>query len=332
MPPEPSTVTSKFTPDVVHELLCVLSDYSTLSAAIRVSKAFYDAFQSRSWLIVHSILENIVGPALPLAKRLEHYEQRIVPTGDPRMHAIPDEEYFRVHASDWELTGASVRRMVERAKTVQLLEGCYSIRYKDRTSCSSRLNSIEAVRFQKGLYRYWLCYELLKNEAFTSSTAKIPFSDLSDADDAMQEWVDSNERPLYGPNKRIRNGLMNVFKYLAAPELLELLETLAFLEDSMIWLQNAHWESSTPFVPTYRTPIDPAQLAKSLEARVPQDGYMYGLGGDDHDLIWVAARCLLRQRKDPAHLQAYCDVKAIVIETENDGDTCTVPSLGSGML
>ncbi|KAH9884913.1 hypothetical protein C8Q73DRAFT_796031 [Cubamyces lactineus] len=311
----------KFPLDVVHEFLCVLSDYSTLAAAIRVSKSFYDAFQSRSWLIIHSILENIVGPALPLAKRLEYYEQCVVPTEDPRRNAIPDEEYFVLHKLDWVPTRAGIRRMVERAKTVQLLEGYYSIRYKDRTSCSSRLDAVEAMRFERGLYRYWLCYELLKNEAFTWPTAKFPLSDLSDIHVAMQEYVEDPIEPrLYGNSKRIRNGLMNLLKYLATEELLELLETLAFLEDSMIWLQNAHWESGAPFVPTYRTPIDPVELARSLEARMPQDEY--SLGSDEHDLIWVAVRGILRQRKDPAHLRAYCDVKAI-IEAENDEVPCS---------
>ncbi|KAI0329652.1 hypothetical protein GY45DRAFT_1324790 [Cubamyces sp. BRFM 1775] len=322
LPKPTASVTFKFPPDVVHEILSVLSDYTTLSAAIRVSKAFYDAFQSRSWLIVHSILEKIVGPALPQAKRLEYYEQWVVPTGDPRRHTIPDEEYFRLHASDWEPTKASVSRMVERAKAVQLLEGYYSIRFKDRTSCSSRLDAIEAVRFEKALYRYWLCYELLKNDAFTWAAAQPPFSDLSDVDDVMQEYAeDPSERPLYGHSKRIRNGFVNVFRYLASQELLELLETLAFLEDSMIWLQNAHWEWNVPFAPTSRTPIDPAQLARSLEARLPQDEY--GFGSDEHNLIWVAARAVLRQRKDPAQFRAYWDVKAIIIAATDNEAQCS---------
>ena len=113
--------------DVIHEILVLLSDFSTLSAAIRVSKSFYDTFQARPKLIVHAVLNNAVGPALPQAARLEQYKQNVASTEDPRILTLPNEEHFR--GSHLKITRASAMSMERSANAVRILEDFYSIRY-----------------------------------------------------------------------------------------------------------------------------------------------------------------------------------------------------------
>ena len=113
--------------DVIHEILVLLSDFSTLSAAIRASKSFYDAFQARSKLILHAVLSNAVGPALPQALRLEQYKQNVASTEDPRIHNLPSEEHFQ--GLDVELTRAAALSMEKCANAVRIIEDFYSIRY-----------------------------------------------------------------------------------------------------------------------------------------------------------------------------------------------------------
>lgn len=173
--------------DVIHEILVLLSDFSTLSAAIRTSKSFYDTFQARSKLIVRAVLINAVGPALPQAARLEQYKQNVASTDDPRILALPSEDHFR--GPNIELTRATALAMEKCASAVRILEDFYSIRYvvdlssvllsstrgrhsfKDRTCRSSRLNSEETLRFGRAMYRYWLCHIQLDSvsldEAYT---------------------------------------------------------------------------------------------------------------------------------------------------------------------
>ncbi|KAH9890977.1 hypothetical protein C8Q73DRAFT_104979 [Cubamyces lactineus] len=321
--------------DVIHEILVLLSDFSTLSAAIRTSKSFYDTFQARSKLIVRAVLINVVGPALPQAARLEQYKQNVASTDDPRMLTLPSEEHFR--GPNIEVTRATALAMEKCANAVRILEDFYSIRFKDRTCRSSRLNPEETLRFGRAMYRYWLCYELLKNVAFTFRPDEDEDEDEDDEDYYQAPGNDDEEEGLDKDRRLTRDGFLSQFTDIPSEELFEILEMCAFLKDTETWMGKVYWKSYYPYgqlntqnhglgaylihvVPTPWTPVDPLQLARHIEAHRPQEDYFRG--HSDHDLISNAARRVLHLRKVPEDRLA-APIRAIVTSPNGSQDCCS---------
>lgn len=62
--------------DVIHDLLCALPDFGTLSAAIRLSKSHtYDVFVAHRGAILYAVARNLVGPCLPQAVKVLRWSQ-----------------------------------------------------------------------------------------------------------------------------------------------------------------------------------------------------------------------------------------------------------------
>ncbi|KAI0336114.1 hypothetical protein GY45DRAFT_1239335 [Cubamyces sp. BRFM 1775] len=311
--------------DVIHEILVLLSDFSTLSAAIRVSKSFYDTFQARPNLIVHAVLNNAVGPALPQAARLEQYKENVASTEDPRILTLPNEEHFR--GSHLKLTRASAMSMERSANAVRILEDFYSIRFKDRSCRSSRLDPKESLRFGRAMYRYWLCYELLKNVAFTYKPGEDDDEDEDDEDDedGYQAPHNNDEEEGLDKDRRLtRDGFLTEFTHLPSEELFEILEMCTFLKDTETWMGKAYWKSYyayDAYIHTPWTPVDPMQLARHVEAHRPQEDYFRGYS--DNDLIPNAARRVLRLRKVPEDRLADPNLRVIVTSANGSQDCCS---------
>ncbi|CDO76424.1 hypothetical protein BN946_scf184781.g1 [Trametes cinnabarina] len=260
---------SKLPQDVVHEILVALSDFSTLAAAIRTCKSFYDAFQVHSKLVTHAVLRKASGPALLHAKRLDHFICIVVESPNMALpRNLPADEFFESDA--WKLTRDVAMRMESRGGDVQILEDTFSLRHKDRTSLISKLDVIERLRFHRAVYRYWICHEILKHDML-----REPGED--DEEDEDGNDVDGNVDPV-------------VLGGSTSDELFELIEICTFLKAMEVWQCRTTSTSPAPYVPFW-TSVDPGQLAQSLETRQTCTDYDNGVGY--HDVISLAARKLL---------------------------------------
>ncbi|GBE78053.1 hypothetical protein SCP_0109350 [Sparassis crispa] len=133
--------------DLVDRVLTDLSDFTSLSAAIRTCKLWYNAFQARQRSIVHAILVNAIGPAWPTALKLDHNGKSF--------------SKAQLMASDMVIARDSADVAVSQAQTVLRLENLFSRRCKDRSSSYSILTPAESLRFQVALYRFWqYCQEV----------------------------------------------------------------------------------------------------------------------------------------------------------------------------
>ena len=119
--------------DVVHEILVGVPDFITLLAAIQSCKLFNDAFKAHPKSIVHEVLANVAGPAVPQAARCAQYMERVRRAvedsdddGGISVTDLPSEEHYR--RLDWTPTKALTLILEENQKAVQRLEDFYSMR------------------------------------------------------------------------------------------------------------------------------------------------------------------------------------------------------------
>ncbi|KAI0359090.1 hypothetical protein OH77DRAFT_1420643 [Trametes cingulata] len=299
--------------DIVHEILTSIPDFQTLSAAIRVSKAFYDVFQAHPKLITHAIARNVVGPALPQAARLAHYVHQRRPEGGDARVPLPDESYF--HGSQWELDRYMAAFFEQHARAVQTLEDFYSLRHKDRTSRSSALEWHETLRFQRAVYRYMLCHELILYREFTP--AKDP--DATDSDEDEDEDQDDGMEDM---QKTVQSGLLKMFKDYPSEELFELLEICAFAKDAKTWCLRACWETTFPLQSADVSPVNLRTLATQLEEPGAFDG-TFPIPWFSENPISYAAMENLRARKVPEARFGETPYGAIVTATRGEKDHCS---------
>lgn len=119
---------TKMSLDVTHEVLCLLPDFRSLSAAIMVSKSFYDAFQSHPKSVVHAVAANAAGSALPYAARAAHYVHKCSWTDARSPEDVPDEEHFQ--GLGWDLNRNLAASIESYVHAVRTLEDFYSQRWR----------------------------------------------------------------------------------------------------------------------------------------------------------------------------------------------------------
>ncbi|KAJ7433091.1 hypothetical protein B0H11DRAFT_2122995, partial [Mycena galericulata] len=124
--------------DILDRILQWTPNFPTLSAAVRVCKAWHAVFQTHPKSIVLAVTENSIGPALPDALRVLR-------------HSKPQE-----HTDTDELTRAEYKRLWENAAVVKQLEVVFSLRHRDRLSRMSVLTWAESWRFARAMYRIML--------------------------------------------------------------------------------------------------------------------------------------------------------------------------------
>lgn len=105
--------------DVLHDFLANVTDFATLYAAIRASKAFNDVFKANKKSIVRMVLENVAGPALPSAARLAEFKAGLANGHFVDLAFFPTEARYGV---DWEPTRACTDILVQCGECVRILE------------------------------------------------------------------------------------------------------------------------------------------------------------------------------------------------------------------
>ncbi len=254
--------------DVVHEILVKMPDFTTLLATIQSCRMFNDAFKVHPRSIVHEVLVNIAGPAVPQAARCAQYKEQFRRGDGLDVDQLPSEEHYR--SLDWMPNKALANTLEENHKAVRILEDFYSQRCaallacrelseahgspdtdlccnrnKDRTSSTSQLEPQESLRFQRAMYRYWLYLDMLTEGAFE------PDDEFDDADDDDNDDDDFEERR----DKYFREGFKKFLVCLSTDELLEVLSAGAFCEETMQWQSRGlpnetGWSKSTVFTPS----------------------------------------------------------------------------------
>ncbi|KAJ7034192.1 hypothetical protein C8F04DRAFT_1234442 [Mycena alexandri] len=123
-----------------------MSTLKSLSAALRVSKTWYEAFQTHPKSILRAVGENVVGPALPDAVRVLRYSIDSTTTGGKEeIDKLTRKEYHRLSAN---------------AAVVRRLEVAFSLKYRDPLSRASQLTWTESWRFARAVYRIMLYCEV----------------------------------------------------------------------------------------------------------------------------------------------------------------------------
>ncbi|KAI0651572.1 hypothetical protein C8Q79DRAFT_44241 [Trametes meyenii] len=272
-------------PDIIHEILVRVPDLATLADAVRLSKAFHNVFQDHSKLITHAVLRNVIGFALPQAKRLAQYLLQLA--DDPRPLKLPAEEAFQSIHGD--LSKGNISRMKRDADIVHVLEKYYSVRYKDRKSPTCVLEPSESLKFHRAMYRYWLCFKILEEEGFWWKMDE-------DSDDEDGDEEEEEERM----EKLVHDGFLEFLKGMPTQELLELLEIRAFLEEMRTWVTSARRRSPEFYVPIpVQCPVDPADIGVNLGVTNTTPFMSSYVPWLQEDPIRKAARELLQARKVP---------------------------------
>ncbi|KAI9069971.1 hypothetical protein FKP32DRAFT_1616450 [Trametes sanguinea] len=298
-------------PDVIHEILVLLSDFSTLSAIIRTCKRFYDVFQSHTKLITYAVLQNAAGPALGDAKRLDYYGST---------HSLPEEGYL--DSGEWELNRDTAMRMERRGRHIRTLEDFFSLRYKDRTSLYSKLDALEQLRFHRAVYRYWLCYEILRYDALREQDSDSDNEEEDeDEDDDDDHDIPPDDLGLNKEQRRARDSLCDALGQAHSDELFELVEICAFLKGTEVWQERTVSPTSSIHPVPYWTTVNPEKLAESLQNRQMRTDYYDSSG--QHELVSNAARNLLRAHKIPNDRLSQAPVKVIVTSANGADDRCS---------
>ncbi|TFK93573.1 hypothetical protein K466DRAFT_478404 [Polyporus arcularius HHB13444] len=212
---------------------------------------FNDAFKVHPRSIVHEVLVNIAGPAVPQAARCAHYKQQSRRGDGLDIDQLPSEEHYR--SLDWMPNKALANTLEENHKAVRILEDFYSQRNKDRTSSTSQLEPQESLRFQRAMYRYWLYLDMLTEGAFEPDDDEFDDADDDDNDDDFEERRD----------KYFREGFKKFLVCLSTDELLEVLSAGAFCEETMQW-QSRGLPNETVVAYSF-SDVDPGALGKNLE-------------------------------------------------------------------
>ncbi|KAJ7792355.1 hypothetical protein B0H14DRAFT_2931545 [Mycena olivaceomarginata] len=178
---------------VLGRILSSSPDFGTLHAGLRVCSTWHRAFQTQPNILL-DVARNVAGPALPQAVRFIRYPYPEKTPNDWASEDGGDEEDPEATEDDSEdggdgpakkkkqkAAGKSVAhkpmaflesesigqlspeervRLETNAETVAKLERIFSIRYKDRSSKTSKLTELESHRFARAMYRVMLYCEL----------------------------------------------------------------------------------------------------------------------------------------------------------------------------
>ncbi|RDB17923.1 hypothetical protein Hypma_000688 [Hypsizygus marmoreus] len=140
--------------DIVDRILSFLPSYSSLGATILSSKSFYNIFKLHPNSILRAVSYNVTGPALPQSLRVLRYTP-------PVEHAFSQPDPLKTPPPpSWTetdpvspITTQEARDLKKNAAVVNALEDLFSSRYKDRTSQTSKLDSMESWQFRRAMYR-----------------------------------------------------------------------------------------------------------------------------------------------------------------------------------
>ncbi|RPD63236.1 hypothetical protein L227DRAFT_573067 [Lentinus tigrinus ALCF2SS1-6] len=229
--------------DIVHEILVNIPNFTTLLATIQSSKLFNDVFNAHPKSIVHEVLSNVAGPAIPQAARCAQYKEQVrlsvlnvVPADD-----LPSEEHYG--SLEWMPGNKVTKYLEENHKAVRILQDFYSQRYKDRTSPTSKLEPDESIRFQRAMYRYWLHLDMLHHGAFRHADSGSVTEDDDEDDDDVAD-------------RRERMAFKEMLNVLSTDELLEILSVGSFCEETRQWQNFAGYSY---------VGIDPGDLADNMQ-------------------------------------------------------------------
>ncbi|KAJ7093793.1 hypothetical protein C8R44DRAFT_890692 [Mycena epipterygia] len=125
--------------------------FKTLHAAIRVSKAWHQVFQSYPNSIVRAVAENVVGPAFSEALRVLRYAEDI--NGQEKAN------------TDSEITPEEHDLLRKNSLVVKGLESVFSSRHRNRLSRTSQLTWLESWRFSRAMYRVLLYCQVFRMPA-----------------------------------------------------------------------------------------------------------------------------------------------------------------------
>ncbi|KAJ7867971.1 hypothetical protein B0H13DRAFT_2064834 [Mycena leptocephala] len=273
--------------DIVDRIFLFLPDFETLQAAILGSKSMYSVFSAHPHSIVKAIAFNLVGPALLSAINV----LRCQPPDDPWTfgHALPEPTEVGV------ITPEDTRKLSRNALVVNTFQDIFSSRHKDRSSDSSQLSPVEALRFTRAMYRIMLFADVFPGKC----TIYI------DDEDTEQE-------------AEIRAARKDFFAMFPTQELYEIYTVDNFIESLGTWLvrkvKNMPWAHCQ-----HANAVPPAVFLEAYQERDPQliDNYF------DDDTFHSANNLLVyyieqpledvwKERKEPSStatiVQQQCDI------------------------
>ncbi|KAJ7450360.1 hypothetical protein FB451DRAFT_722014 [Mycena latifolia] len=154
----PATGVLDLPTDILDRILQCSPTFKTLYAAIRVSKVWYQVFETHPKSIVHAVTENDVGPALPEAMALLRYSAASKQCGDPDLgdEDADDDEQESSGKSNCEMGRKEYALLRKNAAVVKDLEVAFSMRYRDKLDRTSQLTWAESWRFARAMYRIML--------------------------------------------------------------------------------------------------------------------------------------------------------------------------------
>ncbi|KAJ7596041.1 hypothetical protein C8J56DRAFT_1043138 [Mycena floridula] len=162
--------------DIIDRILFFAPTFADLKACILVSKSFYNVFDAHPNSIVRAVAYNIAGPALRQAMRTARYQ--LANDNESADKTLPEDrdEISPIKTDE-------IRTIVEYAKTASDLEAIFSIRYKDRTSQTSKLSPMESWRFRRAIYRLMMYAQVFHLGSFISALHAGDSDDDGDTDD-----------------------------------------------------------------------------------------------------------------------------------------------------
>ncbi|KAF9022073.1 hypothetical protein BDZ89DRAFT_1071012 [Hymenopellis radicata] len=176
-----SDMTSLLPDDVLERILQCLPDFRTLRVAVLVSKRFYETYSEHPTTITRRVAWNVAGPALPQTMRLvRHPVTRRSPANDDEDNdnegSVPFD--FNVDASVETTDGPPLTvqeqdQLTVFAECARKLEDVFSFRYKDRSSKTSKLNSMESWRLRRAVFRLNLYSRIFNISMYKTTNMEV---------------------------------------------------------------------------------------------------------------------------------------------------------------
>jgi len=156
--------------DIIDRFLTFLPCFSALGATLLASRHFYNVYKTHPNSVLRAVAYNVTGPALPQAMRVLRYTLDPVKFSLSTLSVMPWAETDSISP----ITDKEARKLTENAAVVAALEDLFSwrhvyfaipfsrdinrssVRHKDRTSQTSRLDPTESERFRCAVYRLML--------------------------------------------------------------------------------------------------------------------------------------------------------------------------------
>lgn len=167
--------------DVVYVIVLLLPDFRSLRSLSHSCRFIHNLIDTRWQGISRAVAVNEAGLALPHCLRSVAYT--ISEEGD---HVMAEFRY-PYEPSDMALDWRVALHLSKKARVARTLEDIYSWRYKDRTSRTSKLSEIEALRFQRSVYRlsllssaYGVGLDYRRPESDSAFLRQLPTSQLEE--------------------------------------------------------------------------------------------------------------------------------------------------------